>query len=308
MSRHVDHATPLAVAAALLSLPLAAQAQQPALPSAAESPVMEITATDYAFRAPDTAPSGWTTIRLVNEGEEPHFVFISRLPEGITIEQYEVDLHGVFAEAWYSVRDGRATPQEAMATLFGSMPAWSADLQMIGGPGLVSPGRTTLSTLYLAPGNYALECYMKTAAGEIHYMDGMVRPLVITEQRSDAAPPTADIRVTLSNTGIELDGDLAAGRRTFAVHVAENPEVGYGHSAHLARLDPDTDLDDVIAWMDWFDRAGLTPPAPAEFLGGLHFMPEGETGYFTADLEPGRYVLLSEFTLHMDVLKEFTVR
>jgi hypothetical protein len=310
MSRTAEVSLPLALAATLLlSLPLATSAQQAAAPppQRQDAAVIEITATDYAFRAPDAAPSGWTTIRFTNEGEEPHFIFISRLPEGITIDDYEVDLHGVFAEAWYSVRDGRATQDQALETLFGSMPEWAASLQMIGGPGLASPGHVTESTLRLAPGTYALECYVKNADGEIHYMEGMVRPLVITGEDSGGTPPHADIRVTLSNSGMALEGDLTAGRRTFAVHVAENPEVGYGHSAHLARLDPETDLDDVIAWMDWFDLDGMAPPAPAEFLGGLHFMPEGETAYFTADLEPGRYVLLSEFTLHMGVLKEFTV-
>lgn len=307
MSRSVELSLPLALAAALLLFLPPATSAQAAAAQAEDAAVVEITATDYAFRAPDTAPSGWTTLRFTNEGEEPHFVFMSRLPEGITIEDYERDLHGVFAEAWYSVRDARATQDEALATLFGSMPEWSANLAMIGGPGLASPGETTQTTLRLEPGNYAIECYVKTAEGEIHYMEGMVRPLVVTAEESGATPPAPDIRLTLSNSGMELEGDLTPGRRTFAVHVAENPEVGYGHSAHLARLDPDTDLDDVISWMDWFDLAGMAPPAPARFLGGVHFMPEGDTAYFTADLEPGRYVLLSEFTLHMDVLKEFTI-
>jgi hypothetical protein len=309
MNKRADLPLPLALAAMLLlSLPAATPAQQAGLQgNVHQGAVLEITATDYAFRAPETAPSGWTTIRFTNDGEEPHFVFISRLPEGITIDNYEVELQGRFAEAWYSVRDGRANQEQALETLFASMPEWFADLQLLGGPGLASPGQTTETTMRLPPGNYAIECYVKTAEGEVHYMEGMVRPLVIREEASGGVPPTPDIRVTLSNSGMKLDGDLTAGRRTFAVHVAENPEVGYGHSAHLARLHPDTDLDDMIAWMDWFDLEGMAPPAPAEFLGGLHFMPEGETAYFTADLEPGRYVLLSEFTLHMNVLKEFTV-
>lgn len=296
---------PLA-ATIMVAFPLSAPAQQSAEP-ASTAAVVEITATDYAFSAPDAIPSGWTTVRFTNDGEEPHFVFITRLPEGVTIDQYEVDLQGAFSQAWYMVRDEGATPDEAMAAIMGQMPDWAADAQMIGGPGLTAAGRTTETTLRLEPGTYALECYVKTAEGEIHYMEGMVRPILVTEERTANTPPEADIRVTLSNDGMDIEGDLSAGRKTFAVHIAENPEVGYGHSAHLARLDAGTELDDVIAWMDWFDPAGLSPPAPAEFLGGVHFMPEGETAYFTAELTPGRYALLSEYTLHMDVLQEFTI-
>lgn len=35
-------------------------------------PVVEVTAVDYAFAAPDTVRSGWTTFRMRNEGEEHH--------------------------------------------------------------------------------------------------------------------------------------------------------------------------------------------------------------------------------------------
>lgn len=290
--------------------PASAFAQDPAPDARSfdDATVVEVTAQDYAFSAPATIPSGWTMIRFTNEGEEPHFVFMSRLPEGRTIEHYETELHPAFAAAWYAVRDGGATTDEAMQTLFQELPAWFPELQLIGGPGLASPGRTTETLMHLQPGNYVLECYVKTAAGEIHYMEGMVRPLVVTEQRSTTSPPDPDITVTLANDGMAITGDLTAGRRIVAVHVLENPEVGFGHSAHLARLDADTDVDDIVAWMNWFGDGGLAAPAPAEFIGGVHFMPEGETAYFTAQLEPGRYLLVSESTAHLGVLKEFTVR
>jgi hypothetical protein len=291
---------PVLAVAALLALPPPATAQQGA--------VLEVTATDYAFRAPDAIPAGWTTIRFVNDGEEPHFVFMSRLPEGKTVENYETELSPAFARAWYAVRDANATPAEALETLFGELPAWFGELHMVGGPGLAAPGRTTETMMNLGPGNYVIECYVKTAEGEIHYMEGMVRPLTVTTERSTTSPPDPDINVTLSNNQLALEGDLTPGRHVVAVHVAQNPEVGFGHSAHLARLRPDAQVDDVVAWMNWFAPSGMAAPAPAEFIGGVHFMPEGETAYFTVNLEPGRYLLVSEATGHLGVLKEFTVR
>lgn len=280
-----------------------ADAQQAAMP-----PVLEVTATDYAFRAPASVPAGWTRLRFMNEGKEPHFVFMSRLPAGRTIADYERELSPVFAGAWEAVRGG-ATTDQAMERLMQELPPWFPELQMVGGPGLVAPGGTSESMLRLEPGNYVMECYVKTEDGRIHYMEGMVRPLTVTADRTPAAaPPHPDIAVTLSNNELTLSGDVTAGRRVFAVYWKENPEQGFGHSAHLARLKPDTSVDEVVAWMNWFGLKGLAAPAPAEFLGGLHFMPTGETAYFTADLEPGRYLLVSENTAHLGVYREFTVR
>jgi uncharacterized cupredoxin-like copper-binding protein len=51
-------------------------------PQAAEPPVVTITATDYAFAAPDTIPAGLITLRLVNQGKELHHASLVRLGEG----------------------------------------------------------------------------------------------------------------------------------------------------------------------------------------------------------------------------------
>jgi len=46
--------------------------------------VVEVTARDFAFDAPDQIPSGWTTFRMTNAGEQEHFLYIYRLPENKT--------------------------------------------------------------------------------------------------------------------------------------------------------------------------------------------------------------------------------
>jgi hypothetical protein len=45
------------------------------------------------------------------------------------------------------------------------------------------------------------------------------------------------------------------------------------------------------------------------FLGGMNNMLAGDTGYFTANLEPGRYVLIAEVPnpASKNMLKTFTV-
>lgn len=316
MSIRVGHSifgTAIAVGAlAVFQVGAAAQATSPR-PAAAAGPasdanVFEVTAEDYAFRAPAEIPSGWTTVRFANQGEEHHFVFLSRLPEGKNIHNYETELSAQFNNVWYAIRDEGLGMDEAMGMLGESLPEWFAAVDFVGGPGIVAPGLTSETTVNLEPGNYVMECYLKTADGEFHYMEGMVRPFVVTEDRSEATPPQADIQVTVSNFEMVVEGDLTPGEHTVAVHVAENPEEGFGHSAHLARLDSDADVDQLVQWMNAFGIDGLRTPAPAQFLGGTHGMPAGNTAYTTMTLEPGRYLWLSEATAHQGVLKEFTVR
>ncbi|MBR9990947.1 MAG: hypothetical protein KFH98_14390 [Gemmatimonadetes bacterium] len=286
---------PLAIAASLTAVPVHAQ-------------VVEITAIDYAFQAPETVPAGWNTIRFTNDGEEPHFVFMSRLPEGTTLADYETQASAAFSRGWTARRDGNASEEEALGMIMESLPPWFADLRMVGGPGFLASGLTSEVVFHLEPGRYVLECYVKTADGEIHYMEGMIRPMEVTAPEPLVATPRPDIRVTLTNDGMRVEGDLTAGRRVVAVHAQENPEVGFGHSAHLARLDADTDIDDVVQWMNWLAIDGMRAPAPVPFLGGIHAMPTGETAYFAVDLQPGRYLFISEATAHLGMLHEFTVR
>lgn len=60
--------------------------------------------------------------------------------------------------------------------------------------------------------------------------------------------------------------------------------------------------------MYWLNISGMWPPAPATFLGSMQILQQGETGYFTVDLDPGRYLLVSEATGSRGVLKEITVK
>lgn len=304
-----------ALAAASLALvpagALAAQSEPLGVPVAAENPVVvgaiEIVAEDYAFSAPDEIPAGWNTFRFRNEGAEPHFILLSRLPEGITVDDYQLDLSAAFNRAWLAVRDDGVAQEQAMAELFQSLPEWFPAVEFVGGPGMTAPGLTSQATLDLEPGNYVLECYMKTEDGQFHYMEGMVRPIRVTDARSPATPPPADIRITLSNFEMEVEGDMTPGRHMVEVHIAENPEQGFGHNVHVARLETESDVDEMVRWMNAFDLGGLRSPGPATFIGGVQIMPSGNTAYFTLDLEPGRYLLLSEYTGHQGVLREFTV-
>lgn len=251
------------------------------------SPVVDVTAVDYAFAAPDTVPSGWTTFRMTNEGEEHHLFLLAQLPEDITY----ADLHDEVVVPWDSIRSlvraGSVDTSVARKALKRLIPDWyPGGLTPMGGVSLTAPGRTATTTLNLEPGTYAMECYVRTADRQFHALRGMARRLVVTPDSTGASPPEADLSLSLSKGQIQADSTVAPGRHTMAVRFGEKGELGaVGHHLHLARLDEETSARDLARWMKW----DPIMPAPVEFVGGAQSMPAGHTAYVEVDLSPGRY-------------------
>jgi hypothetical protein len=320
--RTITHSIPMAALAAvsLMALPVVAGAQaEPVTKDAprdhqthaghapAERNVVHITAEDYAFRAPAEIPSGWTTFELENAGEETHMLFIARLPAGVTFDNYMTGAVMPFNEVWQELRAGELTAEEVFPAIGERADPWFWDTAFEGGVGFLSPGQTASATMNLRPGNYVIECYMRTPEGEMHSMEGMIDPLTVTAAGAEGAPPRGDVRLTLSEAGIQIDQEIRPGTHTFEVHFADHPEGTFGHNVHVLRADPTVTTHDAAAWMSFVNVAGLTDPAPGTFVGGLHLMPVGSTGYFTADLRPGRYLFVSEYTGHMGVAQEVNI-
>jgi hypothetical protein len=261
--------------------------------------VVEVTALGTTFVAPDSIPSGWTTFRFTNGSEMTHFALVERMPEGQGIASQQREVAPVFQDGMDLLSAGDV--DGAMAR-FGDLPEWFGGIVFLGGPGLTGPGQTSEATVHLEPGTYLLECYVKTA-GIFHSFNpdptsyGMVHELTVTDQVSGATEPTADLRLSISSQGgIEMEGVPTVGSQMVAVDYVDQTvhENFVGHDVHLVRLEEGVDVNALEEWMDWSQPAGLQTPAPAVFLGGLNELPAGETGYFRATLEPGRYAWIAE--------------
>jgi hypothetical protein len=254
-------------------------------------------------------PSGWTTFRLVNAAPAVHFLVLESLPGPRTVEDSRREVVPVFQQAMDLINDGQA--EEGFAKL-GDLPEWYAGVRFMGGPGLASPGQSTEATVYLEPGSYMMECYVKTADGKFHSALGMTRGFTVTEERSDAtAPSDVALEMTLTNEGFGIEGEASPGRQTVAVHFAEENPPLLGNDVHLVRLGEGTDIEDVTAWMDWSQPEGMVSAHGAaeafQFLGGTHEMPQGSTAYFTVELTSGRYAWVSERPAKTPLYEEFTV-
>lgn len=281
-------------------------------------PTIEVTATydpdsdQHLFQSSvDTVQSGWTTFRFINASPVLHFVFLDHLPGARTSDDLMSEVSPIFQESMDLINQGK--PEQAGAP-FARLPEWFAELVFRGGPGFTSPGRTNETTLFLEPGNYVLECYIKTADGVFHWNRGMYVDLHVTDEANGLAPPTdPSLRVTMTDSAFVVDGELKPGGHLVAVHFDERGQKpgALGKDIHVARIDAETDLNQVLAWMDVFRVEGLvtTPDAqaPATFLGGAHEMPYGNIAYFTVELEPGQYLWVSEQSASQPLYQVLTV-
>ena len=243
--------------------------------------VVEYAALDFVFAGPSEIPSGWTTFRMPNRGEELHVMLLIRLPDGVSYADYHA-----------------ATVQRT-ATV--ETPDWWDDRVIMGGPAALSPGLTGETTVKLDPGEYAMICPVRTAEGTLHSSLGMMRPLTVTEEASGAPEPDTDITLTLRNLEFEMDGVITTGRHTIRVVFEHQPE-GKPHDVHVARLGPNETLEDFAASMQ-----GEIEFGDFYFIGGAEDMPEGYTAYFTADFEPGRYAFWCHFHSGDGMVQEFRV-
>jgi len=271
-------------------------------PISTDAPInmVEISASGMRFEGTTTISSGWTTIRLNNRDNMLHFAMLVRLPDGVTINMYSDDLGAKFQQGYNLMLEGR---NEEVATIFGSIPDWVTKLSYHGGPGFISGNRSAEATQYLEPGNYVLECYIKSndifhsyspVPGEL----AMMFPLKVTETPGRMAEPEANATLIINKEGIQLsEGALKEGNNS--IRVKFDTQIRYpsfvGQDVHIARIDKGSDIQAALNWMDWQTPTGLLVPSPVTFVGGINdVMPAGSTAYFAVDLSPGNYVFISE--------------
>ncbi len=259
-----------------------------------EENVVAITASAGDFQAPDTIPSGWTTLRLQNLGAgEIHEISLARLPDESTFEEYRDDVIPVWEQVNRQIKSVELGPDELSEYLRSHLPGWYSEVQWVHSRGLLSYGRTADNTVYLEPGVYSLESWLKTKDGELYLSRGLLREMVVTDETSGDLPPTiSDVRIQLTDSLVTMEDTLKQGRRRISVRLADGA-LGRPMNLHLIRIKPDTDPDEVARWMEWYDADGLRSPEPAQFLGGFATYgrdAEDDTIHFTVDVDaPGDY-------------------
>jgi hypothetical protein len=227
-----------------------------AAPAPVEPTVVLVTATDYAFSAPDTITSGPTIVRLVNHGAEAHHISMFRLDSAKTVQ------------------DLQALPE-------GASPGW---LVAVGGPNAAMPSDSIRATLMLEPGNYVMMCFIPAADGKPHFMKGMTRPLTVVAATGPVAPePQADVVVNLVEYAFQFNPTLTAGRHTLRI----NNNAAQPHEMLVVRMQPGKTGQDFLNWTN-----NMQGPPPGEAINGIAGMNPGQHAYISNNFTPGVYTLI----------------
>ena len=223
--------------------------------------VVTVTAHDFAFEAPAEIPAGLTTFRLVNAGPSLHHIQLIKLEDGKTADDYVAALKAG-----------------------GPPPRWAS---LAGGPNPPNAGSRTSATVDLAPGSYAMICFVPGADGVPHLFKGMVHPFKVTGTApAGAAEPKADLTVKLVDFDFQLSAPLTAGKHTIRVENAGSQP----HEIAIIRLEPGKTPADIGAWAE--KPAG---PLPGAVEGGVSGIMPGAHAWAEVDLSPGDYALMCFF-------------
>lgn len=130
---------------------------RPAASDAGEPPVPEATQTirlvDYAFVVDDPLPAGHHTIRVENEGPDPHDMALVKLESGKTVDD---------VLSW--LQEGEGPPPFSPA----------------GGVAVLAPGMEAFFDTDLSPGDYVLVCFATAQDGRTHIEHGMIQQFTVS--------------------------------------------------------------------------------------------------------------------------------
>ena len=237
---------------------------RPALTNSNDDAVT-FTARDHAFDGPSSVNAGHVTLRLVNQGHDPHHAQLIRLTQGKTAKDFT-----------------EAVKAEPFAT-----PAWA---QYAGGPNAVMGNETTEATLDLEPGDYVVICQVPDRQGLPHLASGMVKPLRVIEDQRRRRGPTrdhADSVIRALDFRFNVQQPLRAGQQRIRfVNRGVQP-----HEAVLVHLNPGATLKDFVA----FFEPNASGPPPGRPLGGMTGLEQDQEGSFMVKLTPGHYGLICFF-------------
>ena len=304
------------LAACLLgaSLMLAGCSEREAPLEEAAANILPLEVVGMTFEGPDSVKSGWTTVSVKNDSGMTHFALVYRLPDGVDVDMVDEEVVRRFQASLTARLQGN---DEEADRLLADMPAWVGELVWLGGPGMISNGVTGEATMYLEPGNYIAECYVKTNGVQHNFNPepgqfGMVHAFTVEEEDGGMAEPDANVTLEIANDGYRIaEGQFRPGANSVRTKFVEQKLYNgfVGHDAHVFRVDGGVDPNTAAAWLDFFPVTGQQTPAPAHFVGGIHDMPQGSTGYFTVNLEPGQYAIAAEIpdTVASGHFMQFTV-
>ena len=288
ITRSVALAALVACPSLIAGRPLRAQSNTQQLDRAEPSPhIVVVRATEYRLDAQPGVAAGTLQLRFENAGREVHHLWLVRLEQGRTFNDF------------LRIMDSPNPP---------ALPSWAVD---VGGLNDLSPGMSATAILTLEPGDYAMADLAPSPDGRPHVTRGMFKELTVTTPDETgeprAAEPAADVTLQMTDYAFELSKPIESGETVVRV---EN--VGQqSHEVLIGQLRSDKSMSDAL---DWFQQ-GMHGSAPVLAIGGVSGLAKGRHEVIALDFAPGRYVLFcfvpdakdgKPHTAH-GMMKEFSV-
>jgi hypothetical protein len=144
---------------------------------------LDVRLQDYSFNMPESLPAGATTIKVTNDGPEPHEFNILRLEKGKTAADVLAFLSGAA----------------------GGPPPFAP----VGGMNGLDVGVTGYAELNLEPGKYVAICNIPSpkAEGHPHFMLGMIKEFSVGNASAAAFPIGKFIKSGTTDYGLVFNAD-----------------------------------------------------------------------------------------------------
>jgi hypothetical protein len=279
-------ALPLGYAAAQDATPVASPEAASAL-AASGLPEITVTAKETIFspKVPGAMLEGWYLITLVNETDAISSANLVMLPEGQTV--------GALTSLVSTAFKGEG----------GELPEWWTSAAFAGG-NVAAAGETTQTLAYLTPGKWAIFSSNPAAIqspsvftiltpeeAEANYgITPSATPMASPVAAGAPAPAgvTATASIDVSDTAITPAGQPPAAGEVVAEVTNSGEQV---HELILVKTDQPVDDAGVAALATSYAKGEALTGATV--VGGLGTLGPGQTGFFSATLEPGTYVFFS---------------
>lgn len=139
-------------------------------------PHVTIEASDFAYKLPDSMPSGWVDVTLKNNGKTGHQIAFTKLGGSMTFAAFK-------------------------AAAINTDVKKLSDVQWVGGPNNADPGGSVTATIHLDEGTYGVACYIPADSdGKTHAEHGMIGQVTVakTADSVDDAPKADAGTISLS--------------------------------------------------------------------------------------------------------------
>ena len=247
-----------------------AHSQTPNLPGH----VADIKVGEYFILAPDSVPTGLVTLRLTQTGD-----VVKPWPADMAKLRADQTYH--FHMIWLVRLDSAKTIADLLEAEERKLPApWA---KIVGGPGFADAPNSSNVSMILAPGKYALVCYVGSAREDrnrYHLLKGMVRPITVTGRSSSARLPAPGLTIVIRGDSVKMPDTLVAGAYRVLLRNKGEKATDFG----ISRLKPGYTIQQAKAW-----RAHMMTEPPRHAVGGVVWIAPDSARMTSIELKPGDY-------------------